>query len=131
MFSSRAPWASNRTAILIPTRQTQGITMMWYSSAVSALWYGLFGRLQYGLIGINDVVGILWGTLGAQACLGCQFGEKGGSADLRSSQGQLGFPRPVPPAFRRLSEGRPGCPTESGLREIRFICRSVLRGKRF
>eukprot|EP00429_Kryptoperidinium_foliaceum_P002592 CAMPEP_0176019662 /NCGR_PEP_ID=MMETSP0120_2-20121206/9505_1 /TAXON_ID=160619 /ORGANISM="Kryptoperidinium foliaceum, Strain CCMP 1326" /LENGTH=904 /DNA_ID=CAMNT_0017352743 /DNA_START=24 /DNA_END=2738 /DNA_ORIENTATION=+ len=41
-------------------------TMMWYSSCVSALWYGLFGRLQYGLIGINDVVGILWGTLGAQ-----------------------------------------------------------------
>ncbi|CAJ1332437.1 unnamed protein product [Effrenium voratum] len=43
-----------------------GITMMWFSSAVSALWYGLFGRMQSGLIGINDVIGILWGTIGGQ-----------------------------------------------------------------
>eukprot|EP00435_Cladocopium_sp_Y103_P034367 s2891_g8.t2 len=41
-----------------------GITMMWFSSAVSAVWYGLFGRMQFSLIGINDVIGILWGTMG-------------------------------------------------------------------
>lgn len=43
-----------------------GITMMWFSSCIAALWYGLFGRLQYGLIGINDVIAILWGTMGGQ-----------------------------------------------------------------
>lgn len=43
-----------------------GITMMWFSSAVSAVWYGLFGRMQFSLIGINDVIGILWGTMGTQ-----------------------------------------------------------------
>lgn len=46
-----------------------GITMMWFSSAVAALWYGLFGRLQYALIGINDVIGILWGTAGSQVAI--------------------------------------------------------------
>mmetsp|Transcript_65116 Transcript_65116/g.136401 ORF Transcript_65116/g.136401 Transcript_65116/m.136401 type:complete len:894 (-) Transcript_65116:138-2819(-) len=49
-----------------------GITMMWYSSTISALWYALFGRLQYGLIGINDVIGILWGTLGSEVVLHLQ-----------------------------------------------------------
>jgi len=43
-----------------------GISMMWFSSAVSAVWYGLFGRMQFSLIGINDVIGILWGTIGSQ-----------------------------------------------------------------
>lgn len=28
-----------------------------FSSAVSAVWYGLFGRMQFSLIGINDVIG--------------------------------------------------------------------------
>jgi len=46
-----------------------GISMMWYSSAIAAVWYGLFGRMQFGLIGINDVIGILWGTIGAEVGL--------------------------------------------------------------
>eukprot|EP00931_Biecheleriopsis_adriatica_P090720 TRINITY_DN64657_c0_g1_i1.p1 TRINITY_DN64657_c0_g1~~TRINITY_DN64657_c0_g1_i1.p1 ORF type:complete len:919 (-),score=196.64 TRINITY_DN64657_c0_g1_i1:6-2762(-) len=43
-----------------------GISMMWFSSTLAAFWYGLFGRMQFGLIGINDVIGILWGTMGTQ-----------------------------------------------------------------
>jgi hypothetical protein len=32
-------------------------TIRRFSSAVSAVWYGLFGRMQFSLIGINDVIG--------------------------------------------------------------------------
>ncbi|CAE7802476.1 unnamed protein product, partial [Symbiodinium necroappetens] len=39
------------------------------SSAISAAWYGAFGRMQAGLIGINDVIGILWGTMGGQVAV--------------------------------------------------------------
>ncbi|CAE7903937.1 YGR125W, partial [Symbiodinium microadriaticum] len=46
-----------------------GISMMWLSSAISAAWYGAFGRMQAGLIGINDVIGILWGTMGGQVAV--------------------------------------------------------------
>eukprot|EP00929_Paragymnodinium_shiwhaense_P057943 TRINITY_DN29027_c0_g2_i1.p1 TRINITY_DN29027_c0_g2~~TRINITY_DN29027_c0_g2_i1.p1 ORF type:complete len:912 (+),score=170.47 TRINITY_DN29027_c0_g2_i1:133-2868(+) len=44
-----------------------GICMMWYSSAFGAIWYAIFGRLQYCYSCVQDVIGILQAGMAVKA----------------------------------------------------------------
>mmetsp|Transcript_101400 Transcript_101400/g.262527 ORF Transcript_101400/g.262527 Transcript_101400/m.262527 type:complete len:904 (+) Transcript_101400:115-2826(+) len=43
-----------------------GIGMMWYSTSLGALWYAIFGRLQYAYGTAQDVIGILQAVMVAR-----------------------------------------------------------------